>query len=151
MSDQQNLQLWCPQCGPNVGSDGDGCCHDCGCDLIRGEVIAQIQKSARMEFVLVPVNADTGEIEGAKAIATITLADIDDGITLVGHPADLPESDVEHLMTMLKRAREKQGGKRMFLLFRGQIGGEYQVLRAIPKAAYDEDFGERRPVASAGS
>ncbi len=25
---------WCPQCGPDVWTDEDGCCTHCGCDAI---------------------------------------------------------------------------------------------------------------------
>ena len=25
---------WCPQCGPDVSVDEDGCCQGCGCDAV---------------------------------------------------------------------------------------------------------------------
>lgn len=151
MTDEQNLQLWCPQCGPNVGSDGDGCCASCGCDLIRSEVIEKIQKSARMEFALVPVDIDDGEMETPIGVVPITLADIEDGFTLVGMPKGLDPEAHRSIRDALAKAAKDQGGKTLFMVCDGQIGEEYRVLRVIPKAAYDEDFDEPRPSSGAGS
>ena len=42
-------QFWCPECGPAVASDEDGCCTMCGGTLITENVLRAIARVAAAE------------------------------------------------------------------------------------------------------
>lgn len=43
---------WCPQCGPHVGVDEDGCCNSCGCVAAGDGVEAMHTRLAAAEHVV---------------------------------------------------------------------------------------------------
>ena len=50
MSEQAWTGSWCPQCGPDVSVDEDGCCLMCGCDAVgAGAETALRLRAARDE------------------------------------------------------------------------------------------------------
>lgn len=147
-----DIQLWCPQCGPIAvvgGVDEDECCVTCGADRITDAVVARIQREAMQEFALVPVDTDDGEMETPAGFVTLQLADIDDGFTFVGVHRDLQPGEFETMLQVLEKANRDRVPPRQFCVLNGQIGEKYQVLRAITKAKYDDDFGEENPKARA--
>ncbi len=53
---------FCPQCGPNVFIDEDGCCRGCGCDAV-GDGVAAIEALRR--------EAETLKRDRVRYVATI--------------------------------------------------------------------------------
>lgn len=103
-----------------------------------------------IDYVVVPVNRDEGEMEfkgadGKLVIVQLDLADLGSGVTAVLAPVDLSDDHAVRLMDMLKRRQRESNGDTKFVLL--QSGNDpdaprWDFLRLIRKDKWDADFGE---------
>jgi len=72
MTDDNWTGSWCPQCGPDVKVDEDGCCVHCGCDctgegaelaLRHARHIHLLHEAIRGLLGMVPEAVDTTDCE----------------------------------------------------------------------------------------
>jgi hypothetical protein len=100
-----------------------------------------------VEYVLVPVDPDTGEVVLTDGYAVpVMMADVDQGLTVVGVPSDLEAGRKNALVkTLGERTRAAGADGRQFLVLDGELGVRWKFWRMIRRDRYDEDFDEARP------
>jgi hypothetical protein len=88
---------------------------------------------------LVGVDIDEGEIKLGERIVDVTMADLDDGLVLMGVPDDLSKEQKVKLRDVVAKA------SRRVLIVEGNVGERWKTFRLVPKETYDEDFDEASP------
>lgn len=67
MSD--DVKTWCPQCGPDVSVDEDGCCAVCGADATGdGADLAHAQRSHLEAYMALYETCERQRLELVRAI-----------------------------------------------------------------------------------
>lgn len=109
-----------------------------------------------IEYVVVPINRDSGEIElktgeGHRAVVELDLADLGAGLTVIMAPGDLPDDQRAILGRMLaKRQREATDGTKFIVMQNGPDNTpRWDFVRLVRKDKWDADFGEERVERSA--
>lgn len=100
--------------------------------------------SAPKDYVLVPLEADNADVEVEGASIPISLADIDEGIVVVGTPKDmLPHERAEIGKRIAEAQAEKPAeNRRTFIIVDGEIGESWKFWRLVPRENYDDTFDE---------
>ena len=104
-----------------------------------------------IEYVLVPVSRDDGEIElrdedGDPITVEVGTTDIGAGITVVLAPPDLPSNQAGRLMDLLKKKQRESNGSASFVLLMDGTKDvpRWDFVRLVRKDKWDADFGEER-------
>lgn len=104
-----------------------------------------------IEYVVVPVSRDEGEIElrdaeGRPVTVNLTMADIGGGVTAVLAPDDLPREQAAQLMKLLKRKQRESNGVTTFILLQDSTEQpRWDFLRFVRKDKWDASFQESVP------
>jgi hypothetical protein len=96
-----------------------------------------------VEYVVVPIPPDDGEMPTPVGVISMTLTDLEGGITLLGLPADAPLEAAVNMVKTLEEAARAGGKPRRFVVIFG--APTCVAWRLIRKDVYDADFGEAGP------
>lgn len=99
------------------------------------------------EYVLVPLDADRGEIDirrpdGSPLTVEVSVADLDDGLTVVGAPADADSNTMHSIVAEIQRSAKERGQGRHYVVVRGQLNERWRFLRMVRRDKWDDVFGE---------
>lgn len=100
---------------------------------------------AEAQYVLVPVGVDAGDVATKIGPIAVTMADLDNGLTVVGVPSSTSLAERKSLLDALTGAAGETGVRRKFLVCDGEVGVRWKFWRMIRRDRYDEDFGEAKP------
>lgn len=104
-----------------------------------------------IEYVVVPINRDEGEIdlrdaEGQPVTVSIDMVDLGANVTAVLAPGDLPREQANRLMALLKRKQREANDDTTFLLLQDAKPGDarWDFVRLVRKDKWDASFAEER-------
>jgi len=100
---------------------------------------------AEVEYVLIPIDVDEGETETPAGLVSLTVADLDEGLTVVGVPRDLTLDQRKRLMEAIADDNKESGRPRKFVVVYGEIGSRWRFWRLVRRDRYDSEFHEERP------
>lgn len=98
----------------------------------------------RVDYVLVALDAEGGEVETPLGPVAVTMADLDRGITVVGVPGETSGPDRQKLVEALGDASRERGTPRQFIVVDGALGERWKFWRLVRKDRYDAEFDEER-------